>query len=122
MTDARTRKYRGRKYGAQHHTCFYCAFPMWTQAPADFAHKYCISVREALRFRCTAEHLRARCDGGTSRVDNIVAACWFCNSQRHHRKKPPQPDTYRAFIQRRLARQSWHPPWLHKMLAQAATA
>jgi hypothetical protein len=54
--------------------------------------------------RCTAEHLRARCDGGRDTSDNVVAACWICNSRRHRRKVPLPPEEYRAFVRKRLAR------------------
>ncbi|WP_363168790.1 hypothetical protein [uncultured Lamprocystis sp.] len=46
----------------------------------------------------------ARQDGGSCSRENIAAACRFCNSNRHRRKDPPNPDVYRQFVQNCLAR------------------
>lgn len=43
----------------------------------------CIYCCQQLGKRATAEHLRARCDGGTDRRDNIAAAHRRCNQGRH---------------------------------------
>ena len=117
MTEARARKYRQRMFAEQHERCFYCDFPMWTKQPETFARRFGISLKEAGRFGCTAEHLVAICDQGTSRRENIVAACRFCNYNRHARALPQPPEKYRRLVQGRVARKSWHPPWPHKMLA-----
>lgn len=122
MSDPRIRKYRRRKAAEQHQRCFYCGFPMWGKRPEGFARHYDISVRDAQRFRSTAEHLQARCDGGTARLDNIVAACWFCNSHRHLRAVAPAADAYLALVRRRVGALAWHPPWLHKMLGRPRSA
>jgi hypothetical protein len=50
-------------------------------------------------------------------LDNIVAACLFCNSHRHWRRVAPTPEQYRDLVQKRVAKIAWHHPWLHKMLA-----
>lgn len=105
----------------QGHRCFYCGFPIWEQDAADFAARYGISQAEARRFLCTAEHVLALGDGGTSRKDNIVAACNFCNRIRHRRKGRIAAQQFAALVQRRLAKQAWHPHWLHK-LKEAARA
>lgn len=44
--------------------CYYCGSHMWLGKPKEFAEKYVISVSEAKKFQCTAEHLVARCEGG----------------------------------------------------------
>lgn len=62
--------------------CFYCDLPMWQYDPVAFATRFRITARQAKRFRCTAEHLVARCEGGKTLRENIVAACWYCNSRR----------------------------------------
>jgi hypothetical protein len=118
MSDQRTRKYRSRKAAEQHQHCYYCGFPMWGKRPEGFARHYGISVKEAQQFRCTAEHLQARCDGGTACLDNIVAACWFCNSRRHLRSVPLTADAYLKLVQGRVEQFAWHPPWLHKMVGR----
>lgn len=120
MCDPRTRKHRGKRFSEQHERCFYCAFPMWLKAPARFAAWFGISLKEAARFKCTAEHLQALSDGGTSRRENVVAACHFCNHHRHELTNPPAPDRYRALIKARIERGGWHHRHLHKMLAASA--
>lgn len=73
-------------YTRQSGGCFYCALAMWLDNPLEFASKYGITLGQAKRFQCTAEHLEARQDGGTAFQSNIVAACRFCNQHRHRRK------------------------------------
>lgn len=116
MRDPRDRKYRQRKAEEQHQHCFYCGFPMWTKQPSRFARRFGISLKEAVRFRCTLEHLVARCDGGTSCLDNIAAACWYCNSHRHMKANAPTAERYREFVRNRVAKSGWHHQHLHKML------
>ena len=91
MGDPRDPKYRERKAQEQHRRCYYCGFPMWSKRAEGFARHWGITLKEAARFKCTAEHLVARRDGGTSRIDNIAAACLFCNSHRHLRAIAPTP-------------------------------
>lgn len=116
MTDLRAHKYRARRFVEQQQRCFYCGFPMWNRRPTRFAKRFGISLKEAKRFRCTAEHVEARCNGGSSRQDNIVAACWHCNHHRHELTVAPDAARYRAHVKGRVARGAWHPDWLHKML------
>lgn len=85
---------------------------MWEENPKDFASKHNVTKKYAARFKCTAEHLLARCDGGKDQEHNIVAACIFCNSKRHQRKTPLVPPEYRAHIQKRLQKGKWHPKTL----------
>jgi hypothetical protein len=116
MRDPRDPIYRDRKAHEQHRRCFYCGFPMWSKRADGFARHFGITLKEADRFLCTTEHLLARCDGGTSRLDNIAAACKFCNSHRHRRAMAPTPERYRELVRGRVAKFKWHHPWLHKML------
>ncbi len=106
-------KSRKKAFQNQVGRCYYCKSPMWQRDVRKFAKDNRISVSAAARFKCTAEHLTARCDGGTNSKKNIVAACLFCNSTRHKRKKPPTPSKYRADIQRRIKKGKWHPVELH---------
>ncbi|WP_409049552.1 HNH endonuclease [Delftia sp. UME58] len=66
--------------------------------------------------RCTAEHLIAKQEGGPDSEKNIVAACHWCNSKRHAYRShsAPDPEKYRAEVQRAMARRLWHPAarWL----------
>jgi len=94
--------------------CFYCKQPMWSGNPHEFASKFKISLAQAKRFRCTGEHLKAHCEGGSASPANIVAACCFCNQKRHRgRKEIPSPDQYKNLIQRRMDKGRWHDVRLH---------
>ncbi|MEY8095817.1 HNH endonuclease [Falsihalocynthiibacter sp. S25ZX9] len=57
--------------------------------------------------RCTAEHLLPRSEGGGNAAENIVAACWYCNTARHRRKYPPSPEAHRTRVRRRMAAGRW---------------
>jgi len=71
--------------------CFYCGRPMWTNDARVFAKQLGISRKQALPLRCTAEHLIARQDGGKDASENIVAACYACNHERHELPLAPSP-------------------------------
>ncbi|WP_245851516.1 HNH endonuclease [Pseudomonas segetis] len=60
-----------------------------------------------MHFQCTAEHLRARQDGGKDSSLNIAAACKRCNRLRHSRKTAPSPSDYQRFVQKRLNTGGW---------------
>lgn len=65
---------------AQGGVCFYCLEPMGAEV--------------------TAEHLRARMDGGRDTRENIVAACRSCNHRRHSLfgLSAPDPGTYGFYV------------------------
>jgi hypothetical protein len=88
--------------------CYYCDLPMWEGDRELFALAYNIKPTRAQPLICTAEHLEARRDGGNDTPENIVAACRFCNVNRHRRKKAPSPGAFRQFVQRRLSKGRWH--------------
>jgi len=88
--------------------CYYCESPLWLDDKVGFAIRYSLSVSMAEKFRCTAEHLVARCDGGDNNQSNIVAACIFCNRTRHRIKCPPSPPQFKEHVQRRLNKGKWH--------------
>lgn len=83
--------------------CYYCGISMWSTGSGHPA-----------RLRCTAEHLKARSEGGSNRPENVVAACAHCNQTRHKQKRPPPPDAYRAHVQRQVGRGRWHPAWVFR--------
>jgi 5-methylcytosine-specific restriction endonuclease McrA len=92
-------KSRQLAFKRQHGLCFYCGLPMWLsgqQGPAAL--------------RCTAEHLIPRSEGGGDGPSNIVAACWQCNSTRHKRKQPPEPQRYQVEVRRHVAQGRWFIP------------
>lgn len=101
-------KNRIQAFHRQSGRCIYCNCPMWQSSPEKFAHEHHVTPKQARAFRCTAEHLHARRDGGTNASGNIVAACSFCNSQRHRAAHPLAPDAYRAKVQHRMEKGGWH--------------
>lgn len=99
---------RSAAFQRQNGRCFYCNCPMWQHSPEQFAADHRLTIRQAMSYQCTAEHLRARQDGGRDAPDNIAAACRFCNSGRHKRKVPPPPEKFQRYVQHRMARGAWH--------------
>ncbi len=99
---------RTRAAMRQHFRCIYCRLPVWTGDPQPLMRQFQLTPKEARSLQCTAEHLTARCDGGTDSADNIAAACLHCNRTRHLRAKPLDLTAYQALVQRRLGRGGWH--------------
>lgn len=91
----RSRKIAFDRQGGQ---CYYCGLRMWLDGPCGPS-----------PLRCTAEHLMPRSEGGADGTLNIVAACLHCNRTRHKRKKPPDPERYKADVRRRVERGAWLP-------------
>ena len=107
---------RTRAYNRQSGRCYYCDSPMWLEGRSKFAAKHGITKKQAKRFRCTAEHLIARQDGGTDDCENIVAACLHCNATRHRVSEALSPDKYKEQVMHFIRRQEWHPMEFHRML------
>lgn len=101
-------QHRHQSFLEQAHRCYYCGFLMWESDPEVFANTHGISLVQAQRFQCTAEHLEARKDGGSNARFNIVAACLHCNQARHRMKPAPSPDVLRQLISKQLNNKSWH--------------
>jgi hypothetical protein len=89
---------------------------MWLTDVESFQAQYDITAEHACRLKCTAEHLIARCDGGTNAPTNIAAVCWWCNQARHKLSSPPAPKTYRRYVRRRVVTGRWHSPELLQKL------
>lgn len=88
---------------------FYCDSPMWATDEAGFATKYRITLPQSRQFQCTGEHLKERQQGGDNSAANVVAACRYCNQNRH-RCRPmnaPDPTAYKQRVQKRMANGSW---------------
>lgn len=102
-------KNRKRAFDAQGRRCYYCKCPMWLgHEGRKFREQHSLTKKQAQALRCTAEHLRARCDGGGNAMGNIVAACLRCNGGRHQQKKPPEPTAFLDFVEQRVAVGEWH--------------
>ncbi|MCB5200028.1 HNH endonuclease [Loktanella sp. TSTF-M6] len=80
---------------------------MWEPAAAADRHAPHRKRTGPKPLRCTAEHLRPRSEGGRNTEDNIVAACLFCNSNRHRAKIALTPIVYRQHVQERMASGRW---------------
>jgi hypothetical protein len=80
---------------------------MWESDISAFAESHKLTIRQARLYRCTAEHLVAKTDGGSNSAKNIVAACHWCNKNRHARKVAPTPNDYLEYIRKRLAQGRW---------------
>lgn len=110
---------RHSAFQAQSGRCFYCGLPMWESSPEKFSEAYGIPPTQAQRLQCTAEHLQARCDGGGNASANIVAACLHCNRTRHRMHPAPDPNKYRALVQRQRMNGAWHRKSIVDRLARA---
>ncbi len=104
----KAQKIRNLKFRAQKARCYYRCQPMWRDRPSRFAAKYGLTLEQARHLKATAEHLTARCEGGRDTPDNIVAACWFCNTRRHYAKRALAPVDYARKVRSRLSRGRWH--------------
>ncbi|SIQ61388.1 HNH endonuclease [Marinobacterium stanieri] len=113
----RLKSLRKTAYSKQNKRCYYCNAPMWLGSADGFCDTYSLSKKEAKRLQCTAEHLKARQDGGGDQAANVVAACQFCNSTRHKNQGNAKgPSSYRSHVQRRIKAGHWHPKvLLHKI-------
>ena len=100
-------RHRNSAFIFQSGRCYYCNFPMWESNLESYAQLHNISKSQAKFFRCTAEHLVARQDGGKDTEKNIVAACVWCNQKRHSRKLAPPPNEYRQLVKQRLLDGRW---------------
>lgn len=89
--------------------CFYCDMPIWLDEPDAFRAKYPLTTRQHALRRCTAEHLVAKQDGGDDQPNNIVAACWLCNSRRHRGGIARSPQEHRHRVQLRVRQGGWLP-------------
>ncbi|AMK24413.1 HNH endonuclease [Sphingobium sp. TKS] len=101
-------KIRQNQVKAQAGCCYYCEQPMWLENVTRFAKKYRLSAKRAAFLRATAEHLIARSEGGKDREANIVAACHYCNWQRHRAQTALEPAEFMKRVRIRLAHGRWH--------------
>ena len=108
-------KSRFKAFNLQQRRCIYCELPMWLDNIEEFTNKYKITIKGAALFKCTAEHLLAKQDGGKDHESNIVAACHYCNQKRHKCKLPKDPISYKQFVTNRLHKGKWNLGLMHKL-------
>ena len=102
-------RYREQAFVRQSGRCFYCRCEMWRGENSEsFRKRHSLTLAQAKWLQSTAEHVVARCDGGTDSAANIVAACWRCNRGRHARKTPKTPSDFAVYVSRRLRALRWH--------------
>lgn len=104
-------RFRTNAFHRQNGRCYYCDYSMWSVSSKAYAQQNQLTLGQAKQFQCTAEHLIAQQDGGTTTQSNIVAACRYCNMHRHARKNPLEPGAYRMLVQKRLRRGKWNHPF-----------
>lgn len=105
---------RSLAFNRQGGRCYCCGLPLWLKNPAPLTSKYCLGTKQTKYLQCTAEHLQARCEGGTNESHNIAAACGKCNRTRHKMKVPPTPEKMRQLVKKRVAKGTWHYPWVYE--------
>ena len=105
----------------QSHCCYYCGLPMWEKEPTAFAKTHRLTRREARLLMCTAEHLHPRSEGGPDTELNIVAACLYCNRQRHAVSRPRPSAEYKQLVADRMRRGRWLAGMLPEMVASGVT-
>ena len=105
---SKLKKIKLSKFKSQDGRCYYCCQPMWTGNSGEFCKTFNMSLPQAAKFQCTAEHVVARCDGGKDVSSNIVAACKFCNNKRHRAKVPLAEAAYGRKVRQRLLGGKWH--------------
>ena len=87
-------KCRLRAFKRQPALCYHCGESMWEDAREAFASRHGISVDHARLRLCTAEHLKARREGGRTAPKSVITACRSCNSKRHRRRSRPSPELW----------------------------
>jgi hypothetical protein len=106
MSTSMLQRLRAAAFRLQVGLCCYCDEPMWLADQTEFQCSYGLTARQSARYRCTAEHLMPRSEGGADAAANIAASCVGCNVTRHRRKRVLSPPEWREV---RLARLLKHP-------------
>jgi len=111
MNPNKLKKLRHQAFIRQNCRCFYCTLPIWEGDPTEFLARHGISPRKAKYLRCTAEHLVAQQDGGGETIQNVAAACLWCNQMRHLKRQDgaPNPEKYKNRVTQLIAKRRWHP-------------
>lgn len=102
------RKFRARAFFSQRERCCYCGCQMWLDDNLQFRLRFNLTPGQSKDFRCTAEHVVARRDGGKTSATNIAAACYRCNHGRHARKKSLSVSGYSELVAKRIRKGGWH--------------
>ena len=109
MNQKKQQQLRRQASKKQNHLCYYCHLRMWEQDESAVEHG--VPARLAKYVRCTAEHLLAKKDGGPASLENIVAACLWCNKSRHKGRQQcaPDPAAYKRRVSQLVSQGKWHP-------------
>ena len=100
---------RSHAFHLQAGRCFYCECLMWQGNDLEtFRTKHDLTEDQVLQLRCTAEHVIARCDGGSDDASNIVAACHYCNLKRHACLQAKNSKNYAKHVRAKIRLKEWH--------------
>lgn len=106
-----------RAFERQGGLCIYCGLPMIPREKIDqFSAVATLSAKRLLDVTATAEHLRARCDGGRDTTTNIAAAHRVCNERRHRMRPAPEPSRYADIVRRQMAKGGWLKSGIRRLL------
>jgi hypothetical protein len=111
-SNLKLKKLRARALRNQGGLCVYCEAALWDGDPTDFIDTHGVTPAQAAVLRCTAEHLQALSDGGTTTEENIAAACFVCNRGRHKPKRALASADFRRRVRAQVAKRKWHAPWV----------
>ena len=123
MSTKTIQRLRRQAFVKQDCLCFYCQLPMWEDDQEKFSSSHGLPARLTKHLRCTAEHLVAQQDEGRDSVENIVAACLWCNKLRHFGRanKASDPIKYKSRVTKLISKGKWHPVISSKSAAMSAS-
>lgn len=88
MNAAKTKALVFERWQQQQSRCYYCFRRTWVprkHRPEHAVARLGVPKRLLGDLRATAEHLHKRSDGGPDKPENIVMACYWCNTTRGER-------------------------------------
>ena len=88
--------------------CFYCRQPMWEEDQGEFAKRHGLTLKQSRLFQSTGEHLIPHAQGGQATPENLVAACFNCNHNRHKHGRNLAVNAYLNRVKSRMCAGKWH--------------
>lgn len=105
---------RQRAFERQGGLCCYCGVRMWLNDPGELPGVPHEPAAWA-KLQCTAEHLKARSEGGGNTTEDIAAACARCNHTRHKWRTVLEPSAYAGVVAQQMRRGTWHRRWVFRL-------
>lgn len=75
---------------------------------AKFRCEYCQTAEILSGIRCVADHIRPQSRGGSDEMDNLCAACSFCNGCKYAKIDGLDPATNQRVALFNPRQQAWH--------------